>query len=137
MAIAIPVSSNFADLKARLTAARPRRVALLLVGLWLTNLVDARLTLEAHGQGLLCELNPVASQLIDLSPTSLYAYKLLLLLFGTFLLWRCRRYRIAELAAWLMTLTYVGVCLHWQSCYNVFLSEDFSEELAALAATRF
>lgn len=134
MAMAIPVSFDFADAGARLVAARPRRILLLLLGLWLTNLVDARLTLEAHGQGLLYELNPVASILLNVSPAGLFAYKLGLVLFGSLLLWQCRQHRIAELAAWFTSLTYVAVCLHWQTCYNTFLSEDFAEEIAALAA---
>lgn len=136
MAVAIPVSFQFTDFRARLIAARPRRVLLLLVGLWLTNLVDARLTLMAHGQGLLYELNPVASRLLDVSPTGVYVYKLLLVVAGSCLLWRCRRHRVAEMAAWCTTLAYVGVCVHWQTCYDAFLSEEFSDVLPALAAAR-
>jgi hypothetical protein len=135
MAMAIPVSFQFTDFRARLIAARPRRILLLLLGLWLTNMVDTRLTLMAHQQGLLHELNPVASRLLDVSPAGVYVYKLLLVVAGSCLLWWCRRHRVAEMAAWFTTLAYVGVCVHWQTCYDAFLSEEFSEALAALAVT--
>jgi hypothetical protein len=106
----------------RQSTSRPRRMLLILVALWLTNVFDAGLTLIAHAQGVLHEVNPLGVWLLSQGPHAVVAFKMSMLLIATGLLWRLRRHPLAELAAWVELATCVLVCLHWRAYYEVYIS---------------
>jgi hypothetical protein len=120
------------DLRRGLGLARPRRMLLIITALWLTNLFDVGLTLMAHSQGILYELNPVVVWLLGVGPQAGGLYKVAMVVVGTSLLWRVRRHALAELAAWTMLFVYVLVAMHWQRCYESFLAlEDLQHVIGA------
>ena len=111
--------SSFA---ARLGSSRPLRMMLLIGALWMTNCFDAALTLVAHHQGVLHEMNPVGLWLLDINPQALVPYKFLMVLVGTSLLWRIHRHALAELAAWTVLGVYIIVAIRWFTYYEVYLA---------------
>jgi len=131
MATALTDQPQLSPLLDRPAAERSRRMLVLLGGIWVMNLFDASLTVTAHSQGLLHELNPLANHILAYQPTLVYSYKLGLVLLGSCILWQLRRWRSAELAAWVLLLTYVGVCLHWDVCYKFFCSPEFADDVLA------
>ena len=132
MAIAIPVSFDLNDISERIRAARPRRVALLLVGLWMANAFDAWITTVAHGQGVLHELNPLANHIITFDPWLILPFKVGLVIIGSYILWQHRTQRVTELGAWVAMTAYAVVCMHWHNCYVNFLENDFSALLSLM-----
>lgn len=102
--------------------SRPMRMLLILAALWLTNFFDAGLTLLAHAQGVLHEVNPVGEWLLSQGPHAVVAFKMIMLLIATGLLWHLRRHPLAELAAWAELAACVLVCLHWRAYYEVYIS---------------
>jgi len=105
---------------ARFVASRPLRVLLILVALWMTNFFDTGLTLLAHAQGVLHEMNPVGVWLLGIGPKAVISFKVMLLVLATGLLWWARRHPLAELAAWVELSAYVFVSLRWRAYYEVY-----------------
>ncbi|UCG32685.1 MAG: hypothetical protein JSU68_13590 [Phycisphaerales bacterium] len=94
---------------------------LILVALWLTNVFDAGMTLLAHAQGVLHEVNPVGVWLLSQGPHAVVVFKMIMLLIATGLLWYMRRHPLAELAAWVELATSILVCLRWRAYYEVYI----------------
>jgi hypothetical protein len=95
---------------------------LIFAALWMTNVFDAGLTLIAHSQGLLHEMNPVGAWLLGFGPHAVIAYKVVMVFIATGLLWWMRHHPLAELAAWVELCAYVLVCFRWQAYYEVYAS---------------
>ena len=110
------------DLSDQATASRRKRVLLIVTALWIINFFDAGLTLLAHRQGVLFEMNPVGEWFLRLGPDTLVLFKLAMVLISTSILWRIRNYPLAELAAWVLLCAYVSVALQWHRCYEYFLA---------------
>ena len=100
-------------------ASRSRRILILLAGVWMLNAFDLGFTLLAHMQGALLELNPIANRLLSYGTEAVIAYKLVVVLFGTSLLWWTRHHRVTEMGTWLVLLAYVALALRWQYFYEV------------------
>lgn len=99
---------------------RPRRILLLLAVLWLLNVLDLRFTmLEASGNVLFNELNPVAAHLLGNSLDALVAYKLTLVALASLILWRLRSYSPAEWGTWLATAAYAAVFMQWMLYFHI------------------
>lgn len=96
---------------------RDRRFAWLLIGVWIVNCFDLELTLLAAQQRMLWEVNPVVGNLLPFGPKALMCYKFALLTFGSLILWRYRRYRIASLALWVVAIACVILSLVWYQMY--------------------
>lgn len=89
-------------------------VGLLLMLVAAMNVVDLLYTLFAHRIGLLKEMNPLAESFLAADLTSsLVAYKLLMVLAGSFLLWRLRENRWAVPACWVLVAVYAGLTVLW------------------------
>ncbi len=114
-----------------LTQARGHRVWCLLAGLWLINVFDLLLTLQAYEQGLLQEANPVARRLLPLGPHVLAVFKLTLVGGASLVLLRYRRVFLAEVTAWTMLLLYVAVAVRWRLCYELYILSCNSDSASA------
>ena len=90
------------------------RVGLLLGLLGLLNAVDLAFTLFAYRIGMLDEMNPLAAAYLaaGLKP-SFIAYKLLMYLAGSVMLWRVRKSPWSGPACWIMVAVYVGLAWLW------------------------
>lgn len=93
---------------------RAFRLAGLLVLLGVLNGLDLAYTLFAYHIGMLDEMNPIASAYLaaGLKP-SFIAYKLLMYLAGSVMLWRVRKSAWAAPACWLLVGVYVGLGVLW------------------------
>ncbi|HPD31487.1 MAG TPA: DUF5658 family protein [Phycisphaerae bacterium] len=94
-----------------------RRFIWLLIGVWIVNCFDLELTLLAAHQRMLWELNPVVGRVLPFGPKGLTCYKFALLGFGSLVLWRYRRYRVAVVALWIVAIACVGLSLVWYQLY--------------------
>lgn len=103
------------------TAARSRRVILLVLGIWLFNAFDLVLTVLAHNQGLLREENPLARALLEMGIPSLVLFKIGLVLIGSYPLLRFRMARITEMGTCVILVAYMFLAVHWNECYNLYL----------------
>lgn len=101
-------------------SARSHRVACFLVGLLIINAFDVMLTLAAHSQGLLDELNPIARAILGRNPYAIVPYKLALVTFPTLILYTYRDRWLSELAAGGVMCVYVVVALRWRLCYELY-----------------
>lgn len=75
------------------------------------NIADFVLTLNVLASGG-AEANPIMRSLFDLGPVWAGAFKLVAVLLATVLVWRCRRYRLALVAALVMALIFTGVLFY-------------------------
>ncbi len=107
-------------LVAWVAASRAHRVILLISGVWILNAFDLVLTITAHRQHLLHELNPLAKHLLSHGEVFLALFKIGLLSIGTYALLKFRQERIAELGCFVVIATYVLVALQWHFCYEVY-----------------
>ena len=103
-----------------LAAARSHRVLCLVVAVWVLNAFDLTLTLIAHRQHLLHEVNPLAEQLLAHGEIFLALFKFGLLAIGTYALIRFRRERITELGCLLIIGIYMMVAMQWHLCYEMY-----------------
>lgn len=114
-------SSRTADPAAFVSASRrerqDRRFVWLLIGVWIVNCFDLELTLLAAHQRMLWELNPVVGRLLPFGPKGLTCYKFALLGFGSLVLWRYRRHRVAVIALWIVAIACVALSLVWYELY--------------------
>lgn len=101
-------------------ASRSHRVLCLIAVVWVLNGFDLALTLLAHRQHLLYEVNPLAQYLLKHGEASLALFKFGLLSVGTYALAKYRRERIAELGCLMVMGVYAMVALHWHYCYEMY-----------------
>jgi hypothetical protein len=90
----------------------PRTAGLLLL-LALLNAVDLAYTLFAHKIGWLGEMNPLAETFLSQNLPSLIAFKILLVVAGSAMLWRLRRCPWAPAACWIVVAAYVTLAVLW------------------------
>jgi hypothetical protein len=90
------------------------RLAGLLAILGLLNALDLAYTLFAYHIGMLDEMNPIAEAYLaaGLRP-SFIAYKLLMFLAGSVMLWRVRKSAWAVPACWALVAVYLGLGVLW------------------------
>ncbi len=94
--------------------SRQRRIAELLVVLWIIGLGDLWLTLWAHHNTAFLELNPLAGLMLARNATtSLVVFKIVCMAIATIALWQARRTKRCELATWAMTGIYFLLLLRW------------------------
>ena len=105
-------------LTARSDRAGDCRLLWLLLGMWVIHLFDLGFTLLAREQGLLVELNPLAARLLPYGDGGITAYKLFLLVIGTYILWSQRRLPTTEKIAWAYAIVCVGLSLWWHLLYS-------------------
>lgn len=96
-----------------LLALRDNPVALrvLLVVVNALNLIDFGLTLNALSLGA-SEANPLMATLLDVSPVWAGIFKAVAVVVATAIVWGCRRYRKALVAAVFMVLVFSGVFVY-------------------------
>lgn len=116
-----------------LAAARSHRVLCLVLGVWVLNIFDFILTITAHRQHLLHELNPLAKSLLTHGEPFLGLFKFGLLAIGTYALVKYRRERISELGCFVVLGSYVLVALQWHYCYEMYaMTVDCGPDVAHL-----
>ncbi len=93
-------------------AARSRRVVLMLAFIWIVSLSDLEMTLRAKQIGGFEEANPIARQIIDY-PHLVVAYKFLLLVSASGVIFFLRRKRLTEIGCWFLCLIYTLLALAW------------------------
>jgi len=99
---------------------RGRCICLLVTAIWLMNVFDLFMTLQAHGHGLLTETNPIARYFLVQGPFALIMFKILFAGFGgCVLLWN-RHHPLAEYMAWLAVAANLSVAVRWMSCYEFY-----------------
>ncbi|MCP4250235.1 MAG: hypothetical protein GY778_24595 [bacterium] len=103
-----------------IAASRSHRVLCLVAGLWVINLFDLALTVLAHSQGVLAEVNPLARKLLPYGPQALATFKFTLVGIGSGVLIAYRTRLIAELAATTTLIIYAGVAVRWRLCYELY-----------------
>jgi len=99
-------------------ARRARRVALLVVLLWIVSAFDLVFTLTAHQTGQFEELNPIAARLLD-RPALLVAFKVGLVTFASCILLAFRRRLPAEVACWTLAAAYAALSGVWKLYYLI------------------
>jgi hypothetical protein len=93
---------------------RDRRMAELILVLWLLSLSDLGFTLWAHHFTAFRELNPIARSMLQANLLALLvAFKLVLTALGTQIFWHLRRHIISELSLWAMVGVYVMLTFRW------------------------
>lgn len=99
---------------------RGQRVCTLLAGIVILSIADFVVTVGHLRTVGMVEANPIASWLIETtrSPWALAGYKVLTVGICVSLLYRVRRERIAECAAWFGLSILVGMCFIWHT-YSV------------------
>ena len=104
--------------------ARSRRIACLLLTVWVLCMADLSFTLWAHWFTPFYELNPLARRLLELNwITPLIAFKICLTGAGTGIFWLCRTRRTAEMATWLVAAAYVMLACQWSNYTQATLVE--------------
>jgi hypothetical protein len=92
---------------------RSMRVFLLLTAVAILNLFDLLYTLFAHSIGELREMNPLADSVLQVGQSTLICFKVMLVLFGTYILWKCRRSAWAVPACWILMIAFTGLGIIW------------------------
>lgn len=103
-----------------LNSARTRRICLLMLAVWIMNIVDLLLTLSAHTQGLLVEVNPIAVAILPHGAVALSIFKILLVLFGTMVFIAYNQRRMIECLSWALAAVYVAVSVQWLFCFKAY-----------------
>lgn len=103
-----------AAIRIRAHWTRPRRIAELLIVLWIIGLSDLGLTLWAHLYTPFTELNPLAALFLrNNALVTLAMFKCACMLIATFALWLTRHTRRCELTIWAMTVLYFALLMRW------------------------
>lgn len=89
----------------------PVVLRVLLVVVNVLNLIDFGLTLNALALGA-GEANPLMATLLDANPVWAGIFKTAAVLVATAIVWECRRYRKALIAAVFMVLVFAGVFVY-------------------------
>jgi hypothetical protein len=93
---------------------RAIRIAILLSLVIALNFTDLAYTLFAQSIGMLHEQNPIAASFLTLNPgQTLVCYKLLMLLAGTFMLWKMRHHRCTIVGCWVLVSAYACLGVVW------------------------
>jgi hypothetical protein len=95
--------------KPRPSESRDRLLLLLLVELWLLNVADLALTRYSIWLGFATESNTVMDFFLSAGTVPALAFKVGIVTLGSLLLWRLRTYRIATVAAALLTGVFATV----------------------------
>jgi hypothetical protein len=101
----------------RLDDSRSRRVALLLITVWIVGLSDLSLTLTARSIGQFEESNPVAAGMLHDSGM-LSAFKLASLVVSSGILLALRKHWFTEAACWFVFAVHIGLALVWLSYFG-------------------
>jgi len=99
---------------------RPHRVFVLLTLVWIAQVFDLAFTIIAHKQGHFAELNPLGVWALRYGPAGVVAFKVVLLAFGSAVLWLCRRRAAAECMLWLVVAVCFGLSLRWRDYFKIF-----------------
>ncbi len=90
------------------------RIAILLVVIALLNLIDLAYTLFADSISMLHEQNPLAASFLGLNHGQvLIYYKIMMVLTGSFMLWKLRHRRTTILACWTLIGAYAWLGVVW------------------------
>ena len=92
---------------------RSMRVMLLLTAVVILNSLDLLYTLFAHSIGELREMNPLADSILQVGQSTLICFKILMVLFGTSILWKCRRSTWAVPACWVLVIAFTALGVVW------------------------
>ncbi len=111
--------------------ARGRRLAWLLIAIWIVHLFDLGFTLMAREHQFLVEMNPLAALLVPHGPAAIVLYKVALLLVGTAALWYARRSPLSEPATWVYVSLCVLLAMWWYRVYDGVNREWTSFHIAA------
>lgn len=95
-------------------------MCLLVLAIGIMNVFDLLLTIQAHGQGVLVETNPIAQSILPHGLGALVAFKILLVGFGSCVLLWYRRRLLAECMAWIVGAINVVVSFNWMFCYRFY-----------------
>lgn len=109
---------------------RDARISCILLAILAMSLADLSMTL-IHATSIgMQEENPIARLLMRYGGIcSICIWKGGTVAIGTFILWRIRHHRCAEVGAWLCFAILAALCFHWAS-YNAQLSSYTSEVLS-------
>jgi hypothetical protein len=97
---------------ARPSEARDRLLLLLLAQLWALNVADLALTRYAMWLGFATESNDIMDYFLSAGTVPALAFKIGIVTVGALLLWRLRAYRIATVAAALLTGVLAAVVVY-------------------------
>lgn len=94
--------------------SRARRIGVLLIAMWVLGSADLFFTIWAQVFTQFRELNPIARHLLGRHQLLLLVgFKIGLTAIASFIFWRFRSHRIAELGIWLVIAAYVALALRW------------------------
>ena len=96
--------------------ARGRRIALMLILIWIIGLCDLGFTIVARQLGGFHESNPVAAKMVDASGL-LTIFKLSLLVVASVIFLKFRRHWFTELGCWAMCLVHLALAVVWLYYY--------------------
>ncbi|MFH1746041.1 MAG: DUF5658 family protein [Planctomycetota bacterium] len=97
---------------------RPRRIAVLMISIWVLSAADLAFTLQEADSLYFTEMNPIAARLLDSPAHALVLYKLTLLMTGTVILTFLWRHTVAELACWFLLASCFYVAVRWYAYYE-------------------
>ncbi len=89
----------------------PRKLQFLLLVVNVLNLTDFGLTMNALAHGA-SEANPVMASLFKIGPVWAAIFKIVAVLVATAMVWECRRYRKALIAAIAMLLVFAAIFIY-------------------------
>ena len=76
---------------------------------FITNLIDAALTIIWVDMGIAVEANPIMKFVLDLGPGWFVGCKIIIILLACIILWNLRHLTMAKLVAFLSCLLYLGI----------------------------
>jgi hypothetical protein len=97
---------------------RTRRIALVLILVWIVGVFDLVFTLTALRLGGFQEANPLARQFID-SPAMLATFKFATLAYATPILLVFSRRRLTEIGCWVVGIVHVALAFLWLAYYHL------------------
>jgi hypothetical protein len=92
---------------------RSRRVLLALAIVWVISIFDLGFTLAEWGTKEFVELNPLAASLLNRPGNAVIVFKFAMLGIATCIVLLLRRYRVTELACWLMVAAKLYLAVRW------------------------
>jgi hypothetical protein len=98
---------------ARGMSPRSMRIILLLTAVGILNVIDLVYTLYAHSIGELREMNPLADMVLQAGRFPLVCFKVMMILIGFSLLWKCRRSKWTVPACWLLLGAFTALGIIW------------------------
>jgi hypothetical protein len=92
---------------------RSRRILLALAIVWVISIFDLGFTLAEWGTKEFVELNPLAASLLSRPGNAVIVFKFAMLGIATCIVLLLRRYRVTELACWLMVAAKLYLAVRW------------------------